>query len=227
VPFRQKLPTPDSVSPAALPAWRQLIAHDHLTDLALIEARLAASLAKVDDADSGAISAVLVAISMVDGVPSVLLTRRSATLRNNAGDVSFPGGRRDADESVVQAAIREAHEEVSLVATHDNVRGLLASAVAARREISIAPVVAVVESFDGLISNPDEVDHVFVVPLAHLVSPGVHWCETWHREPFGEFVMHYFAIGDDLVWGATAFLLNDLLDRLASPSLDSTTTDPH
>ncbi len=214
--FRQKLPTPDRVTPASLPAWRQLLTPDYLGSFDSVADALSRVLDPIDANLDGAASAVLVVICSIGDQPYVVLTRRASHLRNNAGDVSFPGGRREGDETVVDAAIRETHEEVALHVAAASVVGVLASTVAARREISIAPVVAVVESLGELQANADEVDEILLVPLTHFVEPGVHWCETWSRAPFGEFVMHHFAYRDDEIWGATAYLLHDLLDRLAA-----------
>lgn len=214
--FRQKLPTPDRVTPAPLPTWREQLTAERLAQFDPVADALSRVLDPIEDSIGSAVSAVLVVICSIEDQPHVVLTRRASHLRNNAGDVSFPGGRREGDETIVDAAIRETYEEVALQVDAASVIGVLASTVAARREISIAPVVAVVDSLGELQANADEVDEILVVPLTHLVQPGVHWCETWSRAPFGEFVMHHFAYGDDEIWGATAYLLHDLLDRLAA-----------
>lgn len=84
-------------------------------------------------------------LSPIDGELRVVLTKRSSKLRTHAGQVAFPGGKRDAGESDEQTALREAHEEVGLEARHVRaILGHLPPRLSAHK-LSVAAVVAEVE----------------------------------------------------------------------------------
>jgi len=147
---------------------------------------------------------------------SVLLIRRGVHLRANPGEIAFPGGRIDPGESAVAAALREAEEEVALAPSAVEVLGELPTVLAARRDVPIRPFVAVAGTAPVLKANPDEVDCVLLVPLRDLVAPGRYWEEHWARADDPTRVMHFFDLGEDVIWGATARMLYDLLLRLLS-----------
>jgi 8-oxo-dGTP pyrophosphatase MutT (NUDIX family) len=151
-----------------------------------------------------------------DGPASVLLIRRAAHLRANPGEIAFPGGRIERGESPLAAALREAEEEVALPAGTVDVLGELPMVLASRREVPILPFVAAARSSPALEANPDEVDGVFVVPLRELVAPGRYWQERWDRGDGPAWVMHFFDLGADVIWGATARMLYELFLRLLS-----------
>jgi len=147
---------------------------------------------------------------------SVLLIRRGVHLRANPGEIAFPGGRIDPGESAVAAALREAEEEVALAPSAVEVLGELPTVLAARRDVPIRPFVAVAGTAPVLKANPDEVDCVLLVPLRDLVAPGRYWEEHWARADDPTRVMHFFDLGEDVIWGATARMLYGLLLRLLS-----------
>lgn len=147
---------------------------------------------------------------------SVLLIRRAVHLRANPGEIAFPGGRIDPGESAVAAALREAEEEVALAPGSVEVLGELPTVLAARRDVPIRPFVAVADTRPVLEANPDEVDCVLLVPLRDLVAPGRYWEEHWARADDPTRMMHFFDLGEDVIWGATARMLYELLLRLLS-----------
>ena len=151
-----------------------------------------------------------------DGPASVLLIRRAAHLRANPGEVAFPGGRIEPGESPLAAALREAEEEVALPAGAVDVLGELPMVLASRREVPILPFVAAARGRPALEANHDEVDGVLVVPLRDLVAPGRYWQERWDGGDAPAWVMHFFDLGEDVIWGATARMLYELFLRLLS-----------
>jgi len=159
------------------------------------------------------LSAVLVALT--DALPErggthVLVTRRSAHLRNHAGEVSFPGGRVEADEDPVGAALRESSEEVALDPSDVKVRGELPHVHTLVSGSYIVPVVAEVPEPRLLVPNPFEVDAAYWVPLDVLTTRGVHHRELWTRD--GRTApIEFFELVDDTIWGATARMLVTLL----------------
>jgi 8-oxo-dGTP pyrophosphatase MutT (NUDIX family) len=152
-------------------------------------------------------AAVLVLLS--DGAdPDILLTERSPTLRHHGGQVSFPGGGIEAGESPVEAALREAAEEVGLEAAGVSVMGELPPA---QIEVSRFAVRIVMAWWDGrgrvTVQDPAEVATIVRAPVSRLVDPAARL--TWvhprgHTGPGFEY--------DELfVWGFTAFVLDAVL----------------
>ena len=160
-----------------------------------------------------------------DSAVSVVLIRRAAHLRANPGEVAFPGGRIEPGEDPLAAALREAEEEVALTPDAVEVLGELSSVGRPRRSAPILPFVAAARGRPALEPNPDEVDCVLVVPLAELVAPGRYWQERWDRAGDPAWTMHFFDLGEDVIWGATAEMLHALflclLGRRVSPPLPS------
>lgn len=157
-------------------------------------------------------SAVLVTLSFERG-PEVLLTRRSMQLRNHRGEMSFPGGRMDPGESPTETALREAEEEVGLDPRSVRVIGELDHLNTVVSRSYIVPKVAVVDGRPDLRPASGEVERVMWVGLDELVSPLTHHSEVWGRPPTDR-LLHFFELEDETVWGATAHVLVDLLDRL-------------
>lgn len=146
----------------------------------------------------------------------VLLTQRTAQLRAHAGQIAFPGGKIDAqDRDAVDAALREAREEVGLERQGIQVLGALRPYVT-HTGYRILPVVALLPRVWTRHPNPAEVADIFTVPLGFLMDPRNHRKHVWHA-PTGErrewFSMPY----DDpeqgverYIWGVTAGILRDL-----------------
>jgi 8-oxo-dGTP pyrophosphatase MutT (NUDIX family) len=161
-----------------------------------------------------------------DGLASVLLIRRAAHLRANPAEIAFPGGRIEPGESPLAAALREAEEEVALPAGAVDVLGELPMVLASRREVPILPFVAMARGLPALEANPDEVDGLLVVQLRELVAPGRYWQERWDRGDDPAWVMHFFDLGEDVIWGATARMLHELFLRLLSRGSGGRTGGP-
>jgi 8-oxo-dGTP pyrophosphatase MutT (NUDIX family) len=156
---------------------------------------------------------VLVPILIGDEGMSVLFTRRSASLSQHAGQVSFPGGRMEAgDANVQETALRETFEEIGIEPQRVEVAGYLDTSPTVSG-YAVTPVIGFVRAGYCLAIDRAEVDQVFEVPLAFLLQPDN--VQTGVREfdgypmPVAEF--HY---GEQRIWGATAHILIMLRDRI-------------
>lgn len=158
-------------------------------------------------------SAVLVALATTERGPELLLTRRSLDLRSHPGEVSFPGGRVDRGETPVAAALREAEEEVGLDRLLPTVHGEIDHVTTFKSASYIVPVVATVPAGLDLGPGTMEVDRLFWTPLERFTQHDVYHSERWVLDGFThpDVVLHFFDLGDELVWGATAQILVDLL----------------
>ena len=157
-------------------------------------------------------AAVLCALFDEDGEAEVVLTRRSARLRSHTSEVSFPGGRLDPGEAPLDAALREAHEEVGLDPSTVDVLGRSATRRTTVHPAPIVPFVGALPTRPVLYPNPAEVERAFTVPLLELSAPEVYREELWILPSGGERPMHFFELIGDTVWGATAIMLRELLD---------------
>lgn len=144
--------------------------------------------------------------------PTVLLTERTLHLSTHSGQVAFPGGRADPEDSTpAETALREAWEEIGLEARFVEVLGVLPQYVTGSSFI-ISPVVALVQPSCQLHANPAEVADIFEVPLAFLLNPAHHQRHAfdWQGVRREWFSMPYQTNGKEhYIWGATAGMLRN------------------
>ncbi len=160
-----------------------------------------------------------VLVPLVLGVqPGVLLTKRTSHLAKHPGQVSFPGGRIDPDDSGPEhAALREAQEEVGLAPHHVELVGRLGDYVTGTG-YRVTPVLGLlpegrdVDALD-LVPSPHEVEAVFVLPLTVVLDPAApQRRRAYFRGAWREFWV--WPHTDHYIWGATAAMLVHLAHRL-------------
>lgn len=158
-------------------------------------------------------AAVLFPIVLRDGGHTVLLTQRTAHLRDHAGQISFPGGRVEAEDiSPSHTALRETEEEIGLPRERIEILGFLPE-YRTGTGFRVTPVVALVRPPFELQADPFEVAEVFEVPLAFLLDPANHQRHSIH---YRGALRSYFAMpyGEYFIWGATAGMIRSLTERL-------------
>ena len=161
-------------------------------------------------------AAVLVPlVERADGF-AIMLTQRTAHLRDHAGQISFPGGRVEkSDASPEAAALREAEEEIGVAPEAVEVLSRL-DTYETRTGFEVVPVVGVVAPEVEVVLDPFEVAAVFEVPLAFVLDPANHVIQErvfqGTRRQF--YVLQY---EDRMIWGATAGMLVNLYEVLARP----------
>ena len=156
-------------------------------------------------------AAVLIAITDREE-PGVILTVRREHMRTHAGQIAFPGGRIDAGEDAVSAALREAHEEILL----DPSTPQLIGSMEPYRTVTgyvVTPVICVIPADLPLEPHEHEVADWFEAPLRHLLDP-INQCQR--TALFEGRERHYYEIiwGDRKIWGATAAMIVNLSRRL-------------
>lgn len=163
-------------------------------------------------------AAVLIGLIEREAGLSVLLTRRSDTLRRHTGQIALPGGRLDPGETAWQAALREAREEVGLDPGFVSLAGL-STPYLTRTGYVVTPVVGFVAQGFTLAANPDEVADIFETPFGFLMDPANH---EEHERPGPDGALRRFygiTHEDRFIWGVTAGILRALYARLYGASL--------
>jgi 8-oxo-dGTP pyrophosphatase MutT (NUDIX family) len=163
-------------------------------------------------------AAVLVALFRAgDGArPHLVLTRRRSDLRRHAGEISFPGGRRDADDADLETtALREAEEEIGLPRTEVQLIGELPPVSTFATGYVIHPFVGTIAAPVAWSVSAREVDAVLELALDD-VRDGLTTTQLERRGI--TFETDAYVVGEHLIWGATARIIADLLERLRAPA---------
>ncbi|MFP5317311.1 MAG: NUDIX hydrolase [Acidimicrobiia bacterium] len=153
-------------------------------------------------------AAALLALFEECGDARVVLIRRAVALPTHPGEIALPGGKVDPGESMVEAALREAAEEVGIVPADAEVVGWLDPVVGASSGSVATPIVGLLRRRPRLVAAPAEVEAVFDVALSDLMA--VYREERWDV-PVPDRAMHFFELPEDTVWGMTARILFQLL----------------
>ena len=141
--------------------------------------------------------------------PRVLLCTRSDSLSSHAGEVCLPGGKNDFGESDVDAALREADEEIGLRSDkHDVDVVATLPPFLSKGGVSVRPVIAAVKSESFIpVLNVDEVKETFTVPLESFLDAQGHSHRDWEFLPGRVIRVHFFELNARVVWGLTASVL--------------------
>lgn len=160
-------------------------------------------------------AAVLAPLYARDGEPWLLFTRRATGLSRHSGEISFPGGSRDAtDLSLAQTALRESREELALAPSRVRLLGALPAAYVSVSDFVVTTYVGWLgEGLPELTPARSEVAEVIEAPLRALDDPAIYHEEIWTRSGAAHTVMFY-DFDAYRIWGLTGRLLNHLLSLL-------------
>lgn len=157
----------------------------------------------------------MVPLFLAEGELRAVFTRRRDDLAHHPGQVSFPGGRLEPGEAPLEAALREAEEEVALPQRAVEPLGALSELIVGVSGFTMCPFVGRIESDEGLVASPDEVARVFSVPLRELVDPRrVRYTRRPKVFQGKRYSIPYFEWEDELIWGATGKVVVELLEVL-------------
>ena len=157
-------------------------------------------------------AAVLVPLFVHDGEAHVVFTKRREDLKRHPGEISFPGGRRDEDDADLPAtALREACEEIGLPPDGVEIIGALQPTPTIATGYAVYPFVGLIDPGKEWTLSPREVEVVLELSIADLRAGYGRQRMLRRGIPFRTDV---YVVGDDLIWGATARILADLLERL-------------
>ena len=160
-------------------------------------------------------AAVLIALFQQEGEPYLAFIRRASTLRSHSGEIAFPGGGVDpTDSSPIETALREAQEEIGLHPGRVEVLGVMPPVFTVVSNYLITPVVCLLpQGLGPLQLQVEEVAEVIVLPVRGLADPGIAHTEEWTRGDVARTV-YFYDYGSYRIWGATARMLNALLELM-------------
>jgi 8-oxo-dGTP pyrophosphatase MutT (NUDIX family) len=185
---------------------------DHASVVARLRARLRDRAPRTFALPDHQPAAVAVLLVERGGATYLPFTVRTDHLRKHSGQISFPGGRRDAsDASFAHCAVREASEELAIDSARVTILGEL-DEVPTPTGFVIRPVVAELRPGGDYQPNPGEVAEVFEVPLFRFLDPGARE-ELGERDYLGvTYRLFAYRIDDRKIWGATARIVEQLLE---------------
>jgi len=168
---------------------------------------------------------VIFPLCLVDNEPSVLFTQRSKNLRRHQGEVCFPGGMVDSsDQNIVDAGLRELHEEIGIDPDIVDVLGILRcdwSEVHAITGVAVTPVIGYVGKIEDvqLNLNPGEVHNCFSVPIIQILDKA-NWTLREYNAPV--FRPPHDNSEERVIWGLTGYILNKFTKLLPSVVFENT-----
>lgn len=162
-------------------------------------------------APGGVTAAVLIPLYLDEGRLGAIFTKRGPELRRHAGEISFPGGRRDEDEELRQTALREAEEEIGLDRQLVTIVGALPPTSTIVTNYAIYPFVGMIAPGGMFRPNPLEVEEVVELALADLVGGFERKRLIRRGVPIKTAT---YTVGGHFIWGATARIVGMLLERL-------------
>ena len=157
--------------------------------------------------DPGVPRAAVLAAVFPDGpVTRLILTKRPMHMPTHAGDLAFPGGKPQDGESPLQTALREAEEEVGLVQDNVEILGYLPEIHTVAYSRMVVPVVGRLASPPDLRADPNEVDKILTPDIEGFRDPTAWRIEEWNGRS-----IYFFEIDGEILWGATAFMVRQLV----------------
>ena len=154
-------------------------------------------------------AAVLVPLLPKAGQWHLLFTKRSEDLEHHRGQVSFPGGALEDEETAEDGAVRETFEEISIGPGHIHIVHRL-DQIWTPSGFIVTPVVGFLHSTESLKPNAAEVSRVFTVPLEFFTRPGSAEAREVSVNGFTRTV-YFYRSDSETIWGATAFIIRNLL----------------
>lgn len=160
-------------------------------------------------------SAVLVLIQEgMQGI-EVLLTQRKMNLKHHPGQISFPGGRRDAiDRNAVDTALRETSEEIGIEASNVEIIGQLSPIYVVVSNYWVEPIVGYLQTPQNLKINPEEVETVFTQPFSRFTMKNFQKTMLVETNS-GPLEVPCYEVDGYRIWGATAMILAELTGRVS------------
>ena len=157
-----------------------------------------------------------VLIVIFDSEPKILMTKKSTHLKIHAGEIAFPGGKLDeGDKDLLYTSLRETKEELDLDITKQQIIGQLQPVTTLNSGFTITPFIALVDELPKLKDN-FEVESILYIPLVPFLKTLKDDLDPYHKS-IQE--MYTFTYENNLVWGASARMLKQIVDIFSKNKL--------
>jgi len=157
-------------------------------------------------------SAVMIIMEEIENDYQIYLTLRSSNLNSHKGQISFPGGRADEGETVIETALRETYEEIGINKNELQIIGELSTLFVPPSNSIISPVVSLVHSKPNISINPDEVEEYFTSQFSYFTNEANIITENWTLNGKDVVVPLWHLHPKTPLWGATAIILSELIE---------------
>ena len=154
-------------------------------------------------------SSVLVPLIAWGDKLEVLFTLRTQSI-NHGGQLSFPGGGKEGDETIEETALREAQEEIGLHPDHAEIIGRLTPLYVGHSDNMVTPVVALLSEKQEFTMNPNE-DEIITVPLKDFMNNQYLITEKWQLRDV-PYTVPFWDIHHVPLWGATAMMMSEFVE---------------
>lgn len=196
-----------------------------LSHLQLAPKERIASIKEQKSSKNAKPSAVLLILFKENKQLKIVFILRSVYDGVHSGQISFPGGKKDKNDiDSLETALREAKEEVGIVIDREDILGKLSNLYIPNSNFIVEPYVAFVEKLNGLIPDQAEVQQIYKIPLEDVTNENAIQTKEVLFLNKRTISAPCFYINNLKIWGATAMILNELLDIIRSNNLDEMTT---
>lgn len=196
-----------------------------LSHLQLAPKERIASIKEQKSSKNAKPSAVLLILFKENKQLKIVFILRSVYDGVHSGQISFPGGKKDQNDiDSLETALREAKEEVGIVIDREDILGKLSNLYIPNSNFIVEPYVAFVEKLNGLIPDQAEVQQIYKIPLEDVTNENAIQTKEVLFLNKRTISVPCFYINNLKIWGATAMILNELLDIIRSNNLDEITT---
>ena len=156
-------------------------------------------------------AAVLIPIFFKDDQAHILFTKRTEKVEHHKGQISFPGGVKDAEDgTLLDTALRESWEEMGIESEDVTILGK-SDTFLTNTNYLVTPYIGYYSYPYDYVVNEDEIAKVIEVPLSHLLDPAIFKTKIWERDGY-TWNVHFYHYQDEQIWGVTGFLLSNFLD---------------
>lgn len=160
-------------------------------------------------------SAVLILFFPINNQPHVVFIKRAVDNTVHSGQISFPGGKYEKyDKTIVQTALRESNEEVGIDIEKIDIIGKLTQLYIPPSNFNVTPFIGYTKTVPQFTTNY-EVDRLITISLSELLNPNINSLNKIQHRNGNEFVVPAYNIDNEVVWGATAMILSELIDVIS------------
>ncbi len=174
-------------------------------------------------------AAVLMPLLYIDEALHILFTKRSQEVEHHKGEISFPGGTLDDnDSSLLDCALRESHEEIGLRPEDTQIIGLLDDFRTVVTHFVVTPFVGRIPYPYPFQVSEYEISELIFIPISSLLDPSNHAKKDKTGGDGRLYHLDYFYYQEHTIWGATGFILKQFLELVYQFNLtEPTLYNPH